>query len=118
LAAVGVGFGAAAIFTRRHHGRLICAHDLPIVGVRMDYPDSEGQWWKERGTRLYWKARRAGATTSDDIARRIIAAELGDDSHCLAQFPPHEGTHEQNVNVWNGLVGHVQDEMAAERAAA
>lgn len=116
LAAVGIGFGAAGLFTRRHHGRLICAGDEPIVGVRLDYPDSEGQWWRERGRRLYWKARRAGANTADDIARRIIAAELGEDSHCLAQFPPHDGTYQQNVNVWNGMRGHVVEEMAAERA--
>jgi hypothetical protein len=112
LAAVGITLGAVAVRSRTH-GRLRCASNLPIVGVPLDY---ERHWWTDRGQGLYWKARRSGAATADDIALGILARELGEESSCLEQFPPHAGTHQQNVGLWEGLVAHVREEMDAERA--
>ena len=131
LAAVGIGFGAAAVATRRGHGRLVCvctepgdkgvcadpAH-IPVLGVPSSYHGDADHWWDERGRRLYWKARRTGASTATGITGEIIAAEIGRDSPCMAQFPPHEGTREENSGLWDNLVRHVQGEMAAERAAS
>lgn len=115
LAAVGVGFGVAGFRARRSYGKLECAQDKPVVGVPLAY---QGDWWADRGRRLYWKVRRAGATTAPEIARAIIAADIGNDSPCLAQFPPHSQTHERNITLWNGMLEHVQQEMASERASA
>lgn len=114
LAAVGVTLGAAAVYSRTL-GRLSCAGNLPIVGVPLNY---ERDWWSDRGQRIYWKARRGGATTEDAIALGILRVELGEDSWCMEQFPPHAETYDQNSRLWSGLIEHVREEMAAERSAA
>lgn len=114
MAALGVGFGIAGFRSRRNYGRLRCAEDQPVVGVPLDY---EGDWWADRGRRLYWKARRGGLTTAPEIARRIIASDIGDGSPCLRQFPPHSQTLERNLALWQHLIERVQTEMAAERAS-
>ncbi len=118
LAGVGIGFGVAGHRKVRSHGKLLCesletedGQIVPLVGVRTDY---DGDWWEQRGRRLYWKARRQGAQTAAQIAQGIVAADVGSDSICMAQFPPHAGTHERNQGFWNSLVEHVQREMGTE----
>ncbi len=112
-------FGVSALRHRRGHGRLRCADDYGTpgsvhVGVALDY---DGDWWDERGQRLYWGARRSGETTAPGITRKIIAEEVGADSTCMSQFPPHSNTIEANSGLWNHLISRVQQEMANERAA-
>jgi hypothetical protein len=87
--------------------------DEPLVGVGLSY---EGDWWADRGEHLYWAARRQGATTAQTIGEAIIAADLGKESSCLTQFPPHIGTLPQNLELWRNLLQLVQLQMDKERA--
>lgn len=114
LTGLGVGAATAAVVKRRSYGRLRCAEDAPIVGVPLDY---HGDWWADRGRRLYWRVRRSGGTTGPGIARGIIGADIGDDPRCMAQFPPHADTHPRNVEFWRHLLDAVYHEMNTERMA-
>lgn len=124
---IGLAIGAAALaalgigavymgYRAKHHGRLICRVDNFTVGVPLDY---NGDWWKDRGQRLYFQARRDGYTVGEQIALAIIRDEVkggpyaaGDQLEvCLSQFPPHGETHPGNVAFWQGLMGHVLGEM-------
>lgn len=118
LASLGIGLGVSGYRKMRNHGRLICSteevedgHMVPLVGVLSDY---EGDWWEQRGRRLYWKARRSGAQAATQIATGIIAADIGADAQCMTQFPTHAGTYERNAGFWHSLIEHVQREMSAE----
>jgi hypothetical protein len=123
LAGLGIGFGIAAFRRMRKIGKIQCApemledagYGMPIVGVDVNY---EGDWWKDRGERLYWQARRQGATTAEQIGLAIIAADIGSYSECMGQFPPHSNTHPQNVELWQNLMSYVQQQMAEERGLA
>ena len=115
LAGTGLGLGYAAYRLRRDYGRLVC-HDFQglTVGVPLDF---EGDWWKLRGQRLYWQARRAGATMPSELGMAILTAELGTGSPCLSQFPPHADTLPRNALFWSRLLEHVRGEMANEVVA-
>lgn len=123
LAGLGMGFGLAGLRRLRGLGKIQCApemvsdgeYGLPIVGVDIGY---EGDWWQDRGERLYWRARHRGATTAEQIARTMLAEDIGEYSECMDQFPPHSNTHPQNVELWQNLLAHVQRRMSEERGLA
>lgn len=120
LALAGVGIAASVYGYRlKHRGRLICRTDNFTIGVPTDY---HGDWWTDRGQKLYFQARRDGYSTGENIALAIIRSEItkgphsagGDAELCLSQFPPHGETHPGNVQFWQGLMQHVLEEMGVE----
>lgn len=120
LALAGIGIGAAVYGYRlKHRGRLICRTDNYTIGVPVDY---YGDWWEDRGRKLYFQARRDGYTTGENIALAILRSELSKGPHaagselevCMSQFPPHGESHPGNVAFWQGLMEHVLEEMGEE----
>lgn len=123
LGLVAVGAGAALLGYRlREHGRLICSADNHVIGVPADY---DGDWWDDRGRKLYLKARQ-GMTSNEEIALSIIRQEISGGrwsvkenlAGCLSQFPPHGETHPHNVIFWQDLMEIMAEETAADKRSS
>jgi hypothetical protein len=115
LSLVGIG-GVYMGYRAKHRGRLICRTDNFTIGVPTSY---NGDWWADRGERLYFQARRDGHTSGEQIALAIIRDEISGGPYgagesverCMSQFPPHSETHPGNVTFWQNLMERVLTEM-------